>query len=42
MPSLAFLETETKNVDFPFPSLSTTYVTNRQDSRLAQRKLPEG
>ena len=26
MPSLAFLETETKNIDFPFPSFSITYV----------------
>ena len=24
MPSLAFLETETKNIDFPFPSFSIT------------------
>ena len=26
MPSLAFLETETKNIDFPFPLFSITYV----------------
>ena len=26
MPSLALLETETKNVDFLFPSFSITYV----------------